>query len=440
VAALRDHLVRLAISLPFRCAVAVVLLAIHCWTLTKIGRDRFDYKFDADPAHAPMFYSPATDVKPDKWDRLVVSRWDSQHYEALALRGYASCKDKSQLGSGEYPDDDITCELNFYPTYAFAGGWLSRHLGQPVDYALFGLSLAGSFVFLLLWTGRSMVDGLGVGNTWLSLLLLNAFSTGYSLVTVQTEPCMLALMMGTFVCLRKRWFLAGAILAGAATSIRVTGVATGLAFSAALVFLTLREHPRPRWVWAWRAALAALSGWGVILLMAYYWYRFGDPLIYGHSHQRAFHHTASLSKLLFPDGRLLLQSIWAEPNDGLILAVSLFWFALGHRKGLIRFAAEAQVFWYALFIVIVGVSMYGTATCAFCGSSRYMFTIPPIFFAMAGVMRRRPVVLGLWLVMSTVHYYQANECFYVSQNYPTRLQRCAFPRNFRTDQLSAGEE
>lgn len=439
MAALRDLPVRLAMSLPFRCVVAAALLAIHCATLAKIGHDRFSYKFNEDPLHEPLFYHPEYDSKPDKWDRLVVARWDSQHYEGLGLRGYSTCKDKAQLASGEYPDD-AACVLAFYPTYGFVGAWIGKLLREPIDYTMFGISLVASFALILMWTGRTMVAGLGLANTWLSLLLLNAFTTGFQLVTVQTEPSLMALTMATFICLQKRWLFTGAIIAGAAASLRVTGVVPGLAFSAALALITLREHPRPSWIWVLRGGLAALSLWGVFLLMAYYWHRFGDPFIYSHAHARAYHNPPSLAQLFFPDGRVLLQSIWAEPNDGVILAAVLVSFAVGHRKALTGFSPEAQVFWYVLFFGIVGISMYGSAPGGFNGSSRYMVTVLPVFFAMAAFMRRRPVVLGLWLIMSTVHYYNASECFYVSQNSQERLYKCAFPRYFRTDQLGAGEE
>ena len=75
----------------------------------------------------------------------------------------------------------------------------------------------------------------------------------------------------------------------------------------------------------------ALSGSGVMALMAYYAWRFGDPLVYEHAHTRALNYSPSLSHVFFPDGRLLMQSIWAEPNDGLVLAAALLWFALDTR-------------------------------------------------------------------------------------------------------------
>jgi hypothetical protein len=440
VIALRPLVARVATSLPFRVALAVLCLYFHVTMMTRVGRDRFEYKFDADPLHPPSFQHPATDMRPTNWDRLVVARWDAQHYEAIALRGYSTCKDKSQLESGEYPDDDRTCELDFYPTYGWIGAVVMKVTHQPVDFSLYGISLLASFLFLVMWTSRTMVDGLGLGLTYLSLLLLNLFDTAYTLVTVQTEPCVLVLTLGAFICLRKRWLLAGAIAAGAATSIRISGVATGFAYCAGLLVLTLTEPPRQRGQWAWRVLLMAVSGWGILALMAYYWRRFGDPLIYAHAHERAFHHHASLAKIFIPDGRLLMQSIWAEPNEGVILAAGLLWFALGHRKGLVGFPVEARAFFYVLFFGIVGICMYGSVEYAYGGNSRYMVTVLPLFFAMAGVMRRRPVVLALWLFMSVMHAYHGNICFYIGQNHPERLHRCSFARYFRSEGLSDGTE
>ncbi|HEX3343433.1 MAG TPA: hypothetical protein VHS09_02620, partial [Polyangiaceae bacterium] len=232
---LRRIAARVAVSLPFRVAVAAACLLFHITMMTRVGRERFQYKFNEAPGRAPVFHHPESDAKPENWDRLVVARWDAQHYEAIALRGYSTCKDRSQLQSGDYPDDDRTCELDFYPTYGWVGAVVMKVTHLPVDYALYAVSLSASFLFLLLWTSRTMIDGLGLGLTYLSLLLLNLFDTAYTLVTVQTEPCVMVLTLGAFLCLRKRWLLVGALAAGAATSIRISGVATGFAYCAGLL-------------------------------------------------------------------------------------------------------------------------------------------------------------------------------------------------------------
>jgi hypothetical protein len=170
--------------------------------------------------------------------------------------------------------------------------------------------------------------------------------------------------------------------------------------------------------------------------MVYYRQKFGDPLIYSHAHGRAFHHEPSLSLALWPDGRMLIQSIWAEPNCGLFLAAALLWFALGHRAGLRRFTRAEQAYWYGLFFGTIAISIVGSAGLAYGGNSRYMLTVLPVFFAMAGVMSGRVVVIALWLFMSLHHYYDGSMCFYLSQNDPARGEKCSFARHFRSDELN----
>jgi hypothetical protein len=68
-----------------------------------------------------------------------------------------------------------------------------------------------------------------------------------------------------------------------------------------------------------------------------------------------------------------------------------------------------------------------------------MLTVYPLFFAMAGQMRRRPVVLAIWLVMSGAHYYNGSMCNYVGQFHPQRLQKCNFARYFRSEELESAQ-
>jgi hypothetical protein len=164
--------------------------------------------------------------------------------------------------------------------------------------------------------------------------------------------------------------------------------------------------------------------------MAYYHHRFGDALIYAHAHSREYHHGVGIESILKPDSRVLMKSLWSEPYDGVILAACLLWFALGHRKGLEKFGVAEQAFWYALFAAVIGVSMLGSADVGYLGVARYALGAIPLFFAMAGVMMRRPVVLAMWLYMSIAHYWGGSLCFYVGQNHPNRFGACGFARSW----------
>ena len=154
---------RVAVSLPFRVVVAVGCLYFHVAMMTRSGATASTTSSTTTRttrrSSPPGERREAGQVGPAP----VVARWDAQHYEALALRGYATCKDKWQLAVGEYPDDDKTCELAFYPTYGVGRrAFVMKVTHLPVDYALYYLSLAASFVFLVMWTSRPMIDGLGV--------------------------------------------------------------------------------------------------------------------------------------------------------------------------------------------------------------------------------------------------------------------------------------
>ena len=180
----------------------------------------------------------------------------------------------------------------------------------------------------------------------------------------------------------------------------------------------------------------AISGCGLMFLMGYFAWRFGDPMIYAHAHGRSFHHQPDLMGALFPDGRLIMESIWAEPNEGVVLAGALLWLGIGHRKGLAGFSLEARAFWYTLAISTIVICVLGSAANGYSGNSRYMLSVFPVFFAMAAVMRRKPLLLALWLVMSFAHYYNGSLCFYVGQQHGQRLQRCSYARYFRSQELS----
>lgn len=422
-----EQLRRLATTLPFRCIVAVLLLYVHIRAFEKLSKDRFGWDFSL-PEPPPHFIDEARDTIAVDWDRLIVSRWDSQHYLELAIRGYAPCK-KSELGPEEFPDDNPRCQMNFFPTYGWFGRYVAETTGWALDYSLLAVSLVASFWFLMMLTSRVVTGPLGVGTTYLVVLLVNVFTSGFMLVTIHTEPLFLAFAMGTYYCFARRWLWASALCAAALSALRVTGVAGGMALGVGMLVLCLYE--KPKWpVWLLRAFYTVLSVGGILGLMAFYWHRFGDPLIYLHAHGRQYHHQADISKIFWPDTRLLMQSIWAEPHDGVWLAAGLFWFALGHRKGLERFDVPSQAFWYAFYAAVVGISMVGSSEYGYGGLARYLICVPPLFFAMAAFMKRRPIVLAIWLYISIAHYWSGSMCFYVSQHAPDRFAKCGFARAF----------
>jgi hypothetical protein len=410
-------------SLPVRLLLPAIFLAAHLLVLGTLARERFSLPFNSAPGAAPAFHAPATDPVPTNWRRLIVSRWDAQHYITLALRGYEYCADRANISAKHPPDADVVCQLNFFPGYSLLGRAVAKIARVPVDYALLGISLAASWVAMFLWTSREMVAALGFATTYLSLLLLNVFTTGYALVTVQTEPCAIALTVAAFVLLERRQLLLGALCAGAAGAIRPTGVPIGVAFALAVFALTLRERPRIS-VWLARVGVMAVAGWGIAALLGYWQHRFGDALIYAHARTRYYHYVPDPLALLAPKYTWISQSIWAAPNEGVWLAAALLLFALGHRSGFAGFSPPAKVYWYAVFVLVVGLAATSQVEIGFSGMSRYLLLALPLFFATAAALRRHPAALVLWILFSAIHYWTVNACFYVGHGEPGFWQVC----------------
>jgi hypothetical protein len=395
-------------TVPFRLAVALVLLGLQLAVAIHSG-ERFNAKFNVSPGRPPRFQNPATDWDPVNWDRLIVSRWDSGNYIALGLRGYQYCPPRGPTLPVHAPG----CNLAFYPTYGLLGRWVAAGTGMAIDFAMWGISLVSSFLFLYLWTGKDLTSRLGLAETYLALLFFNAYTTGYCLVMVQTEPLTLVLAMGAFVAFARQHRLLGALLAGATSGVRITGVAIGLAFAAGLLVELLRERPRSLWPWARAAVLALLCGWGQLALMAYQAHRFGDPLTYIHAHGLLFKHEhASLGALFPPDPDKIVQSMDFPLHEGLWLAAALLWFVHGHREALRRFPVEQQVFWYVTYFATVGIATVGMMPLSLAGMSRYLLLALPMFFAMAAAMRPRPLLAMLWLAMTSWHYWNVDICTY----------------------------
>ncbi len=396
-----------ATTVPFRLLVALLVLAVQFFVAVRSG-DRFGAPFNRAPGHPPSFRDPAHERVPANWDRLVVARWDSGQYIELGLRGYRYCPPRGPA----LPVSAGTCNLEFYPTYGLVGRWVGALTGMPIDFALLTVSLVCSFLFLFLWTGRELTQRLGVAETYLALLLFNTFTTGYCLVTIQTEPLTLALAMGAFVAFARRRHLLGALLAGATSGVRITGVAIGLAYAAGLLVEQLR---RPGWTrrdWARLAGLALLCGWGELTLMAVHAVRFGDALAYVHAHGAAFKHDPSLSAVLWPDPEQLVKAIDYPLHEALWWVAALFWYLLGRRETLARFPPEQRTFWALTFWVTIGIATIGMLPIAMAGMSRYLLLALPLFFAMAVVMKPRPALLVAWLVASIWHYWNIDLCTY----------------------------
>jgi hypothetical protein len=416
----RGLFTRVASRTWFRALVAVAFVALHVVMLREMGAERFHRPFNLEPDAAPAFGSvsePMSGDSPAHWDRLVAARWDSQHYEGLALRGFSQCP-KRDLRGANLAQIVTYCDFSFYPGYPLLGRLASDGGAIPIDYALFFVSLVASVVFLFLWTSAPIREALSTEVTYLSLLLFNVFPTGFDLATIQTEPCVLACTLGSIVAMARRRYLATSLLAGAATGLRISGAATGAACGVAIVASLWLDRPRTRSAWVARTAAIPLAAWGTLAIMIFFSYRYSDPLLYLHAHDASYHWLASTDVWDRFDSEFIFSTInqgYLRRQEGILIAACLLWLALGMRRAVAGFGPIVQVQLWALTIVGAGVSLFGSWAVAFAGMNRYGLIILPLFFGMAQVLRRAPAALVLWVGLSSWAYWNVDLCDYVGE-------------------------
>jgi hypothetical protein len=420
---MKEKLAALAQTTWFRALLASFFLSLHLLAFAVHARSRFDLPFDSAPGAAPSIAQPARPSSPERWNRLVVSRWDAEHYINIALRGYEHCP-ATLRSKGELPSPPtMTCDLAFYPGYALVGRALSLGGRLPIDWAMFTASLAASWALLFFWTSRDVVGFLGLRATYVSLLCFNAFTTAFALVTIQTEPLVLGATLGAFVCAHRRRDWLAAVLAGAATGVRISGVATGLALIALLVARSIQERPAKK-IYAIRAAQSAVAMWGVIATMGYHLIAFHSATLYMRAHQQSYGYEASVFDLFNPKAAWLLRSIDSPLHEGIWVVAVLLFLALGLRAALADAPRDEQAFWIVLTLAVLLVSMVGSVARAFVGMNRYALAALPIFFAMGKALERRRAALGLWVGLSLWHYWNVDMCFFIGDRTGLSERRC----------------
>jgi hypothetical protein len=426
-AAMRFHVSRKAERVlthtAFRLLVAFILVLGHVASVIDFAHERFDgAHFDAAPRSPPAFRDVAHDPFPQNSKRLLVSRWDAEHYLGIAMRGFSQCPHRKLV-----PDDvrGPVCDVAFYPGYPVLGAIVGRATHLPMDFALWFVSLgAASFAFFL-WTDPAIVGAIGLGGAYASLLAFNFFPPACYLVFIMTEACTAAGVLAAFVALARRRYALGALAAAFVGTIRITGVCAEVAFVMALVSWIWLEPPRGAWRWLGRFALIGVAASGTMGISGYYWLRFGDPLQYVHAHSASFHHEGGFKLLLHPKPEWIIHAMDATEHQLVWAGALAFFFLAGHREALRRFPVPAQVYAYSVVPLIYLISMAGTIDLYFmAGLSRYVLAAAPAFLAVGALLKRRPVALAAWLFVCAWHSREVDTCYYLGDVGPYGLRKC----------------
>jgi hypothetical protein len=407
----------------FRALFAALLVALHITDARAMAFERFGEPFNKTPTEEPYFRDAWVDKHAKNAKRLAVSRWDAEHYIALALRGYDACP-SGPLNDAQIRKLDGTCTLTFYPGYPMIGRWVANHFHEPVDLALWYIALVASFFTFFLWTSRVMTDRMGVTGAWLSLIALNVYGASCYLVFIGTEACAVAFTFISFVAFLKKWRLPAAFFAGAAGAIRISGVAASMALCCALLFEVIQHPPRRAIDWLERAVCVPLSAWGALVVMRFFSNRFGDPFIYARAHEIIYSHEARLDHVLHPKPEWIMHGLDNPMHDGMWVVGLVLWFLLGYKTLVRHFPSPERVYMVVLVVATLGISVYGSIDLSSLGLSRYALVAFPLFLAVGAFLRQRPFVLLLWLALCRWHYTEADLCYYEGDLGPNGLQKC----------------
>ena len=396
------------------CAIAFACLQLLFFVAA--GHARLGLPFDAHPGEPPQFtdiHAPATrgfPRQPTDWNRLVVSRWDAQHYIGTAVRGLSACPtDPVAAKDGAYLD----CGLGWLPAYGAVGGVISDVTGFGADTSLLLLSFLCAVIVNLVWTHRAIMDRIGKREAYLALVAFNAFPTAFYMVTPYTEAATLALVLGAYVMLAAdRWVLAG-LLVGAATALRISAVAfcAALGCAALLAAWQRRTAKTARW---WLPLVAIpLSGWGQLAEMLAIKASVGDAGAFWRA-RHAFGDKQDPGRLLEPTW--FLKGVGAQHMDLVLYGAVVGVFAMTARELVRRFKPiEATYLGVATLLSMVLVVL---APQQYWGINRYLLLCPLAFVGLGLIARKHVLLFVCWLVFCLAFMWHVELCSYVTQGNP----------------------
>jgi hypothetical protein len=423
---------KLAESRRSRIGIAVVLAAFHLAMFARAGHAKLDLPFDSAPGEAPYYsdinaYATIGAVRqPHHWSRLIVSRWDAEHYIGFGVRGLQACPteadDSSDQATRITDFKYLQCGLGWQPAYGWMGGTLSKITTIPVDYSLVIISVLATILANFLWTAAPFVKRLGSRESLGALIAFNAFPSAFHLVAPFTESTTFMLALAGFVALaNQRWVFSG-FLIGAATALRTAAVAYSAAFGLAALYTAFVAYRKKEARW-WRSLLGIpLCGWSMALQMLILKLTVGDGLAYVRA-RHAFGDNHDYFRLFSPT--FLLKAITAQHMDGLVLIACLAIVTLTIREVVRRLGPAESIFLITASVlgIILGAAGLisrgdGSEAAGTWGLNRYMLMCP-ITFVCAGVMLRKlPITYLLWIALSLEIYWNVEMCSYITQGNP----------------------
>jgi hypothetical protein len=398
-----------------RLAAAGLLVLLHLTLFAKAGRERFGLAFDTHPDEAPYFSNPDAPAlaevprQPHRWSRLLVSRFDAQHYIATSVRGLTACPTDPGVPDSAYLD----CGLGWLPAWGMIGGTASLVTHAADDTVLMGMSILAALVLNFLWTSPILVARIGRGAAWAALLGFNLYPSAFYLVTPYPEAATLALALGGFLALcSERWLIA-ALLVGAATALSTSALAFAVALGCALgVAAWQRRRARvPAW---WRPLLALpLCAWGQLATMLALQLVLGDWRAFLRA-RAAFGSTHAWGRLF--DVTYWIKGLASQNMDVVWLVAFIAILAFTARELLAKFSSVENVFLVAASALTIILAIVAPPN--YWGITRGLMLCPMVFLGAGLMARQHTVMFVLWCVLCVAFYWHVELCGYLTQGDP----------------------
>jgi hypothetical protein len=409
-------LTELAPKTWFRAAVAAALVIGHLVAFSIVGHQRLGLPFNSSPDEAPYYSDPDAHAltqpprQPHHWSRLIVSRWDAQHYIGFAARGLSACP---KGGTGK---QFVNCGLAWMPTLGLVAHAITATTGAAADYTLLAFSVIAAIVINLLWTSKTLVKRLGQLEAYAALIAFNLFASAFYVVTPYAEACVFACLLGAYLCLANGQWFRGAAVIGAATALRPTtmGFACGFGCAALLAAWQARKAGTNRW-WIPLAAIP-VAAWGQILMMIVFAVALGDSRAYVHAQLTFAGADGGLHFHRFFEASWYLHMFSAQHYDGVIILGAIVLIVLTARELAAKLPRVEMIFLAVTSAVMAFLPL--SAVHGYWGFNRYLMLCPLIFFAAGELAARRRSVYVLWLIVCVLIYWNVEMCSYIAQGDP----------------------
>jgi Gpi18-like mannosyltransferase len=304
------------------------------------------------------------------WQTLW-NRWDATHYLRLAEQGYTA------VGEGRN-------SIVFYPLYPWlvrAEAWICR------DYFIAALLVSGAASIcagVLLRRLAELDHSARVAR--LSVWFLFIFPTAYFLHIGYTESLFLTLVLGSVIAARKQFWAVAGVLGALACLTRVNGL---LLMPTLMVEAWLQYRVTRRFDWRWLWIFAAGLGFAGYLLLNYR--VTGDPFTFTQIMEKQWYKKLALPWFGIRDVWLRIPHFnLTEGLHEFIFIVFSFlctvwcWFKL----------RPTYAVWMTLNWLLINSTTYVVSV------PRYCLTLFPIFFLLARVAAKRPLVGQIMTALS----------------------------------------